>query len=279
MDIDLKNYQQNYLDYIIEVFIEPNESELKEQLIQILKEDNSEKRFEYWQNIKLTFNQLKSLYKAANPFYIGFGNPNSEILFIGKEKAFNIYESPELFFHESINNLKQWENIKNGKNNDVFNPQNPLEYHSKKGYRINKQNTWGFYDNLTKSLTNQTLHSNTFFDNCFTTEINHIPSKYSDSLRILKSRKELLKETFFKNFKYVIIGAKGSVSEEEIKEIFNVEEDNEKNIELGKNKKTTFSITSFKNENQKIILCNQLSGATGWTKEIIEKLILEIKNE
>ena len=34
--------------------------------------------------------------KTPNPFYIGFGNPNSEILILGKEKGFDFLENQRL---------------------------------------------------------------------------------------------------------------------------------------------------------------------------------------
>ena len=124
-----------------------------------------------------------------------------------------------------------------------------------------------------KNENNIELKDNTFFNYCFTTEINHIPSKKTLNKKLINQRLDFLqKEDFFKSFKHVIIGTKGSVSKEEIKHIFG-KSPIETSIILGNNKRTTFSVDVFEYENQKIILCNQLSGATGWTNEVLENLI------
>jgi len=36
----------------------------------------------------------------GNPYYIGFGNPNAKILFIGKEKGFDIDKFNTMLFKE-----------------------------------------------------------------------------------------------------------------------------------------------------------------------------------
>ena len=51
------------------------------------------------------------LIHLANPFFTGYRNPAADTLFLGTEKAFNMKEEPELFIHESVNSLLQWERI------------------------------------------------------------------------------------------------------------------------------------------------------------------------
>ena len=44
----------------------------------------------------------------GNPYYIGFGNPNAKILFIGKEKGFDKEKNLRQFEFESLLNPKEW---------------------------------------------------------------------------------------------------------------------------------------------------------------------------
>ncbi|WP_026725752.1 hypothetical protein [Flavobacterium sasangense] len=275
MNINLQHYQEQYIQYVKKQEID---EELKKQFIEILIEKKTAKRAEMWNSMRIPLNLIKYLHNLANPFYIGFGNPESDILFIGKEKAFNIINNPESFLNESINNLLHWEKS-NEKDEFSFNPKNPyMFYKTKYKHKIKGGETWGFYKNMTQKIVSKNennieLKDDTFFNYCFTTEINHIPSKKTSNEKLINQRLDFLqKEDFFKSFKHVIIGAKGSVSKEEIKHIFG-KSPIEISIILGNNKRTTFSIDVFEYENQKIILCNQLSGATGWTNEVLEKLI------
>jgi hypothetical protein len=254
---------------------------LSNTLITILQEKELSKRLEIWKDFTIKLNEIKDVKYLSNPFYIGYGNPNSEILFLGKEKAIDVTGSPEIFFHESINNILQWEQLSVNNGNDLkleFNPLCPQAYHKQKnGHKIKKRDTWGMYAQIVKGVSNneEITHDN-FFDYCFSTEVNYIPSKYSAHLKAHPERKELLQRQFYKTFKYVIIGAIGSISENEIKEIFG--EILETNIiSIGKNKRGEIKISVLKSNNQKIILCNQLSGASGWTTEAIHELIRQIK--
>lgn len=274
---ELIDYQNRYIDFLKNDI--KLDQEIKDQIIELLEESNLERREKLWSSFKITFNQIKQLPKLANPYYLGYGNPDSEILFIGKEKAFDIFKSPNLFLHESINNLRQWEiKLANPLVDDlVFNPSNPILFHQERKYKVKKRSTWGFYKNIVEKISlvkvnEEKVTNENFFTKCFTTEINHIPSKYSNNLSSNEVRKVLLSEPFFKSFKYVIIGAKGAINQNQIKQYFDFSE--VKNIFLDENKK--FECTVFKNQNQKIILCNQLSGAAGWTNIAIENLIKTI---
>lgn len=279
MKIDFKQYQEEYVHYIENQELD---SELKSSFLKILNEKDLNKRMELWINLKISLNQIKNLYKLANPFYLGFGNPEADILFIGKEKAFNITNEPESFLNESVNNLAQWELINNEKDNLRFNPKNPVEYYKEKyNHKIKGNGTWGFYKMLTQKIkSKENLEDDKLFENCFTTEINHIPSKKTKNERLISIRKEFLqKDDFFKSFKYVIIGAKGSVNNEDIKDIFGDNPIETNDFNVGNNKRSSFNVDIFKYPQQRIILCNQLSGATGWNGPAIENLIKTIKND
>ena len=115
-----------------------------------------------------------------------------------------------------------------------------------------------------------------FFNYCFTTELNYKPSKYSKGYKLAAERKELLKDPFFQTFKYVIVGASTIIDKDDLNKIFQGKI--EKDVILkGKNEKVK-KISIISTESQRIILCNQLSGAAGWSNDNIDELIKQIKN-
>lgn len=278
------NSEEKYVAYL-EKMPEMELKGLSKKIIDILQVKNLDERSKKWNDFEVKLNEIKNLHLLSNPYYIGYGNPNSDILFLGKEKAFDITNSPDLFLHESINNNKQWEClIENWNSNLEFNPLFPQKYFGE-NFKIKHTHTWGMYYKLVKGITeNPNITSelevleNNFFNHCFTTEVNHIPSKYSSNLKSIDPRKELLQHAFYKSFKYVIIGAIGSINEEQIKEIFSCFEPKEMLLNKKGSKKER-KIKVYQNDTQKIILCNQLSGAAGWSNEEIENLITEIKHD
>lgn len=276
LEIINDKYEEKYIDYLHKL----NNKSLSNKLVTMLKEKELSKRLEMWNDFTVKLNEIKDIKYLSNPFYIGYGNPNAEILFLGKEKAIDVVGSPEIFFHESINNILQWEQLSIGNKVDgklEFNPLCPQSYHKlKNNHTIKKRDTWGMYAQIVQGISsNEEISHDNFFDYCFTTEVNFIPSKYSDHLKLHSERTELLQRQFYKNFKYVIIGAIGSIDTNKIKEIFGDCPECEP-FSIGKNRSREIKITVLKNDNQKIILCNQLSGASGWTTGAIQELIREI---
>jgi hypothetical protein len=224
----IKNYGEKKYSFHLENIPEKG---LSAKMIELLDVKDLSERIKKWNDFEVKLSEIKSLHLLCNPYYIGYGNPNSEILFLGKEKAFNITNSPNLFLHESINNNKQWECLIENKNSDLeFNPLFPQKYFENifgKEFKIKHSHTWGMYNKLVKGITENLdvttelkVLENNFFNHCFTTEVNHIPSKYSSNLKSIDPRKELLQHAFYKSFKYVIIGAIGAIDQIQIKEIF-----------------------------------------------------------
>jgi hypothetical protein len=276
------NGEEKYVAYLEKMPVNELKG-LSQKMTNILQVKNLVERTKKWNDFEVKLNEIKNLHLLSNPYYIGYGNPNSDILFLGKEKAFDITNSPDLFLHESINNNIQWEClIENGNTNLEFNPLFPQKYFGD-DYKIKHTHTWGMYHKLVKGITeNPNISSelgvleNNFFNHCFTTEVNHIPSKYSSNLKSIDPRKELLQHAFYKSFKYVIIGAIGAIDQKQIKEIFGCFDPKEMLLNKEGSKKER-KIEVFQNNTQKIILCNQLSGAAGWSNEEIANLICEIK--
>ena len=285
----LNQLQNKYIDYIKNLNFLDNT--LKEKIIKILSTKNQNERSKLWNNLLVKLENLKEIHSFSNPYYIGFGNPNSDILFLGKEKGFDIENRPDLFFLESIDNIKQWELLTAKKNFNAqdslyeklnFNPIFPRLKHTQK---ISKRHTWGMYAHIIselKNLNHDTLinevenYSNSLFNYCFMSEINYIPSKYSKGAKLSPLRKEFLSNEFYKKFPLVIIGAKNCLKAIDICDVFDAEL-SETNKEVGQNKARKIRIDIFKSNNQKIILCDHLSGAAGWTNDAISNLVVELK--
>ncbi len=169
--------------------------------------------------------RISNLLKGPNPYYLGFGNPDANILFIGKEKGFD-EKNARLLFYESVCNFIQWEYIISyGKllnhkylfRNLGFNPMFPRMYPYSK---LTPAGTWGKYSKIIGYIYNKdwkTLFYNTsnisksMFNYCFMTELNHKPSKESHKLKfkcVNPIRKHLLSHEFYRSFPVIVIGAR-----------------------------------------------------------------------
>ncbi len=84
-----------------------------------------------WENLRVSVNAIRSVAEIANPYYVGYGNPNAEVLIIGKEKGFDIDQVPENLFKESVSNVSQWAEF-------VKNPERTVgEYQERMGISFN----------------------------------------------------------------------------------------------------------------------------------------------
>lgn len=122
-----------YLENIeINVKEKPRDSDLKELFLNLYAFKSLEEREKLWGNFKVNINSVSQIPKFANPYYLGFGNKDSDLLFIGKEKAFDIYKSPKSFLHESFNNTLQWKMIEGGRDGELkgFDPREPRQVFS-----------------------------------------------------------------------------------------------------------------------------------------------------
>lgn len=284
------NLETKYVDFIKNQNFQ--DKELQRSFLKLLELTNCLEREKEWDLIRVKITNINKTSRLANPFYIGFGNPNSDLLFLGKEKGFDISKHPELFIKESINNIGHWNYIsKLGEpiNHSLllgqlgFNPMFPRIYHKQK---LPTRHTWGLYSQVVAGLYNKNSadifkeldnFNCSFFRDCFISEINFIPSKYSQGQKLIRERKELLQNSFYNNFSKVVVGAMGYLTIEEIKVLFKITE-NGQVISLGNNRQREIKIWKFRNNyNQTIVYCNQLSGAAGWTNEAIVNLINHLK--
>ena len=149
--------------------------------------------------------------------FVGFGNPNSRILLIGKECG----DAPNSFNEINCNkpNLKHW--VKNisahplpidawHNNPDaVFNPEHPFKGLPMK--ELSGGHTWRNYQKIVAGITNQCSSEIVdFHQYAFITELNSVTSKYSkynseakDSIE--KRTQQLLCAPFYRNFPITIV--------------------------------------------------------------------------
>ncbi|NMM50752.1 hypothetical protein [Marinigracilibium pacificum] len=281
----IETLEEQYLNYI------DNSSdingEVKNIIKSVLKEGNLESRNKlFFEQSDLIKNNKESAINISNPLFIGYGNPNSDLLIIGKEKAFNPEKNPELLLHESINNLTQWKNIiSTGVNIGEFDPRNPRIYHNK---GLSSGHTWRLYSKIISSysgdfnthseLLNSTDINDSMFNNCFITELNYKPSKKTlKSAGNLEYRKALFQTDFFKSFKKVLFTAKAYVGKKTIEEYFNCKYS--RSIQLqGNTKRHQGDIYTREDSEFKLLSINQLSGSNYWEDETLKKIAIEIKN-
>lgn len=222
-------------------------------------------RKEFIEIIKLANKRSQDFYEQEkskglpNPFFVGFGNPNSDLLILGKEKGFDATNSQQLEF-ESIRNPSEW----------AFNIENRISFHKDKFYpnssfyhnaffpyvgKMKSGHTWNKYTKLTDALFSLDTEDedNSFLRSSFISEINHEPS-ISSKLKAynFETRLEFLKNDFYKSFKYIILGCGDYLNRTQIEELFDVEfylDDSQPREKL----------VIYKNEGRTVINTRQLS--------------------
>lgn len=288
-----EDWDKEYLNYIKNLDKRSLDTELKADFLRILENPRPSERELEWNKLKINVRAVSHLPNLANPYFIGFGNPKADILILGKEKGFDVFNGTDLLIKESINNTLHWKLLENytGDNSSFanengFNPRFPRYYNYGK---LPARHTWSLYAEIVAQLKGLQISSKelfqeekdvekSLFNYCFISEINHIPSKYSNGGKLVNERKTFLKQGFYKKFSYVIIGAKSYLKDRElIKNIFKV--DFIDDVPLGRNKARELRGDFYKSKRQKIIVVDQLSGAAGWPNEALNALVAKLKSE
>ena len=174
--------------------------------------------------------------KKPNPYFIGFGYPESDTIIFGKELGFNKVETSQLFF-ESINNPSEWHEII--KNDKRFS--NEIAYPNSGAYRnafypydreMPAGHTWSKYATLVRSMISELpIFNNSFLTNVFISEVSHEPAKRSNGATRDKSeRNNFIKQSFYQSFPKVILACGNYLSESSIEEIFNVKQVSDKSF-------------------------------------------------
>ena len=215
--------------------------------------------------------------------YVGLGNPNSKILFIGKEPGI----SSEA---ESVHGTAQsWK-----KKTPYWNRYTPKEEKLK-----NKNHTWQKYQKLyehifeglnTEKFTKED-HEITFVEHVFTTELNNIHASTSNEAKKnadfkpnLKKRKETFwKDDFINQFQIVIIFALDrkyiETYEGEVRDLFGVEYSPKNKAEIEYSKKHKLWVYKSKDDSKNIfpkLLIHTRQLTNGASNDLIEKIGDEI---
>lgn len=175
-----------------------------------------------------SFKDVLKLSKEKDLF-LGSGNPNASILFIGKEAAIDKNNSPQQYEKEYSKNLEDWETncLLNKQFEDiddwltkplpVFNSLYPYKGQKNKITRNNKNGgtskTWHNYQKITDSIFFNGKESEliNFHEFAFCSELNQETGSYSKDIprskrtNSIQKRKELFQTQFFKEFPIKIV--------------------------------------------------------------------------
>lgn len=218
--------------------------------------------------------------------FVGTGNPNANILFVGKESAINQDDLETMNWYNS--NANDWETRIAKKINDIY------EYSVDSNHPLRKnwgKNTWSKYQKLNDEIfqTQTKPFYVNFLKNVFTTEVNDSPSEktYNANKNSIASRKKLFEESeFIQNFNIVILACSGYFkNNDEIREIdntFGVKYIGDDNGKYYYSKGNWFFIHKNTNESKLVIHTRQLSTNVNNELlidmgEIIHKFITENK--
>lgn len=226
-----------------------------------------------------------------NQFYLGDGNPNSNILLIGKELAScdnNHYENA-ISWKKNIENphyeIPNWR--ENGiDRKEFFNPLHPF-----KGMKLNDQKeveTWRKYQKLIDFINNIENENKdqlyTFHQESFLTELNDNPSKYSN-LQIEEKRRKSINDRignffslpFIQSFPIVIMANSHYVRDYKINicKLFDVEYEGKPRI-VNDNKNQWYNIHINEKTPKLVIHTRQLS--SNITDDLLKEIALSVQN-
>ncbi|MDT0691575.1 hypothetical protein RM549_17420 [Salegentibacter sp. F188] len=160
-----------------------------------------------------------------NPYYLGFGNPNADILIIGQEMAIDPIKKPEALEMESFRNTEHWNHIIEEKITDPdysFSGKNGFK-NPRRPYTGKAKGTWKSYEDIIQKSTGQKFEKNLeFFEHCFITEINTAVSKRQKGYLNSEERNSIITHEFYKSFSTVILATGSYLRKKEINELFEV---------------------------------------------------------
>lgn len=230
----------------------------------------------------------------TNSLYVGTGNPNAEILIIGKEAAISMDTNEEQYNLEMKSNSKDWlRNIENKtqftdvtswfvQHPPMFNPLYPYKNQLNTIEMRNRQGditrghggtskTWHNYQKLSDSIFSNGMKSThvNFHEHAFCSELNQVTGKYSNDvprnarMESIQKRRELFNYPFFKRFPITIVAVGHYVRDFEIdlQKMFDVTYHDEQSQELSVGMGRDFiNIHYGKNDPGRLLIhTNQLS--------------------
>ena len=205
--------------------------------------------------------EFKEILKLARDkgLFLGTGNPNAKMIFIGKEAAIDERLYPEQYNREIENNIADWENneanktlasaVDNWFEVPKYNPlypykgqENKIESRNKTGEIIRgaggTSKTWHNYQKIIDHIyyKNAKCININFHEQAFISELNQVTGPYSKTIpkeirkKSINERKELFKEPFFRQFPITIVAVGHYIKEFDLdlEKIFDVEYDFEK---------------------------------------------------
>jgi hypothetical protein len=265
----------------LETSIEALDDKQIEAFKALLRSTDENEKLKLWKEHFISLNDDKQQL-LVNPLFLGYGNPSSDLLIVGKEKGFDIQVVDEKdkeklkndwlefqFLKESILNNFYWKENPNGKYFSVTQPYDGIQDDFHSGH------TWRLYRKVIAQLNPNTSildSKNEFFNHCFITEFNHLPSKYSTGKATLHPKRlELFKKPFFKSFSKVLLTYRSYDALKEnlglTEKIYDVEF-----VERDKIGKQNYLKFKSKDQKRTVILTNQLSGSAGWSDEELNEL-------
>lgn len=166
---------------------------------------------------------------SPNPYYIGFGNPDSRLLIIGQEKAIDAGTDigKKQMKVESIDNPYQWKQVIDEKINDIDykfdNPTNFMNPRFPYNGKPRKGNTWNQYQILVGRLFSEIENKpNSFLNEAFITEVNHSVSNRKIGNERNFDRMKFISQDFYRKFPMTIIAAGDYLNTEEIELLYDV---------------------------------------------------------
>lgn len=227
--------------------------------------------------------------------YIGTGNPNADILILGKECSVEDKNS-EQFIFELKGNYKNWQRKRNYNQDAVldfktWNDYDPIFPYKGQKYKINNgcnggtSRTWYTYQKLINYILDKPNNKDIdFHKKVFITEVNSTPSRKTvdADTNSINFRKDLiLQSDFFQSFPVVIISGVGyfkiTANENEIEEIFSVKY-LEKKLAGGK-KSQPYWIHSNKDNQPSKLLINTHQLSIGIADDLLFEIANMIKKE
>jgi hypothetical protein len=238
--------------------------------------------------------------------FIGTGNPNSEIVFIGKEAAIDEKLYPEQHKRELENNTSDWENndaneiqfsaVDNWFSRDSIPKYNPLYPYKGQRNKVESRNkegkilrgeggtskTWYNYQKIIDTVYYDGIPNTNinFHEYAFCSELNQITGPYSKTIpkkirkESIDERKVLFDQPFFKEFPITIVAVGHYVRDFDIhlQDLFKMQFDEELSIKIseGLNKEyINIHYDDLQKPTKLLIHTNQLSMVSN---ELIKKL-------
>tara|TARA_R110002020_G_scaffold419155_1_gene628403 strand:- start:15917 stop:16654 length:738 start_codon:yes stop_codon:yes gene_type:complete len=196
----------------------------------------------------------------SNPYFIGFGNPDSDILFVGQEMAIDPLKNSVTLEMESYRNPEHWNTIIERKISEInysFSSKNAF-LNPRKPYNIKATGTWQSYEKIVEKIKNLNLNQNLeFFQHCFVTELNTKTSKRQIGFKTCDERELIIKDKFYKGFPITIL-ATGSYIENKatIEMLFDVKHSKD---DSDSQKYKRFEVYYSQNKKRVLINTRQLS--------------------